>query len=262
MERLCNTRINIRRIGFCGTVGILIIIACLLDSCRTPKSSVTSQTDDTSLYTACYPWESVTFNNCKLNVSLNGKSLQMNGNIYARRDSVIYFRGVMLVEVLRGVIYRDSFAIINRLERICYKGSNDYLQRITGYPVNPDGLMLLLTADRCEATFRQMGFESAERNNKMMLYSGNMGLEINTNAETQNTESIISAGGRNKTMFRANFLRYTKVSRYKLPNMIEVSASDDKTEFKLSAEFPEILVDKHRPIQFVVPNNYKIEMMR
>ncbi len=241
---------------------LLIVVAVLSNACRTQKKPTTEEKKDSEFYETCYPAESISFNGCKLNITVGGNSLQLNGSIYARRDSAVFFRGTMLVEVVRGVVYRDSFAVINRLERICYKGSNEYLSRMAGYPVNPESLTMLLTADRCDEAYRRMGFKTVSRNDKMMLYTDNIGLEISVNPETQTTQNIISTGNRNQTSFRADYSRYVPVSRCNLPGLINVSAFDGKTAFRFSADFPEIIFNEHRSIRFDVPKGYKIKEMK
>ena len=123
---------------------------------ETTKTDETTRTGETLFYTSCYPIETISIPTCKFDVNLNNRSLTLNGNIYVDADSVCFFRGRFLVEVVRGAIYRDSFVVVNIIDRTCFMGKNDYLEKITGYPVNPQSIMRLLTADKCEDTYRKI----------------------------------------------------------------------------------------------------------
>ena len=97
---------------------------------------------------------------------------------------------------MRGAIYRDSFVVINFLERTCYTGKNDYLEKITGYPVNPQSIMRLLTADKCENTYRRINPSFK------VDYSG---FNKYPRWELPSIVNISASDGENNIRIRANF---------------------------------------------------------
>jgi hypothetical protein len=209
--------------NFRWIVFFLIALIIGANACRShKKTSVPArvETEEADFYTSCYPIESLWISSCKLDLTLGNQSYSLNGSIYIRPDSVCYFRGRMLIDVVRGAIFRDSFLVVNYVERVCYKGKNDYLQNITGYPVNPESLMLLFTADRCEKAFR---------------YSRQQ-----------------------QPRFSVAYSDYVQYPQFTLPNVVDISAHDGQNPIRIKANFQQILFNQPQQVNISVPSRYRV----
>ncbi len=246
---------------------LLLLLVASLGACRSRKPAVTETTrSSTAFYTSCYPIESITVPKCKLDITLGNKSYSLNSSIYIRPDSVCYFRGTILMEVVRGVIYKDSFVVLDRYHRICYKGSNEYLSRMIGYPVNPEILYMLFTGDRCEDIYREkFGFKvTAENNNKIVLRGQNRNfLEIEINSDNQTTGSITAYNRQqNQAGFKTSYSQYQQYQHFLLPTVFDILAKQDKSTVKINAVFQGIVFDQPQAINFSIPDGYKMITLR
>jgi len=125
-----------------------------------------------------------------------------------------------MIEAVRGAIYRDSFLVVNYIERVCYKGRNEYLQRIAGYPVNPESLMMLFTDDKCEGAFRY----SPQR----------------------------------QDIFSVAYSDYVQYPNFALPTAVDISAHDGQTPIRIKANFQQILFNQPQQVNISVPSRYKV----
>ena len=217
---------------------MLSIIICM-NACRTHKKT-TADPVEKAFYTSCYPIESLYVPSCKLDVSLGGQSLSLNGSIYIQSDSICYFSGKWLLFEIRGAIYRDSFVVVNYFQREYYRGKNDYLQKVAGYPVTPASLMALFTADRCKENFRN--------------------IEMNINAGDRTVKDItLNSGGRR---FRAVYGEYAQYPQFMLPTVFDISAHDGEKPVRIKANFREILFNQPQEVKISVPSRYKLVILK
>jgi len=207
---------------------VLFLVFISLNACRSHKKAVVSAsttTEETTFYTSCYPIESLYVPSCKLDVSFGDQSLSLNGSIYIRPDSIFYFRGRLLIDVMRGAIYRDSFIIINYVDRVCYKGKNEYLQKITGYPVNPETLLILFTADRCEKAYQ---YNSPQQ----------------------------------QAVFNVTYSDYHQYPQFNLPTGFDISAYNGEIPVRIKANFREILINQPQEVNISVPSSYEVVVLQ
>ncbi len=240
---------------------LMLLVVVGLCACRTHKPvAVTETVPESTFYTSCYPVESISIPKCKLNITEGSKSNQLSGSIYIHRDSVCYFRGVLLVEVLRGVIYRDSFAVINRIDRICFKGKNDYLSKFAGYPVNPESLFMLFTADRCEAIYTEkLGFRITAENDRKIVMESNLNLLEMNISDNHTMEHIALYGpGQKQAKFSTTYKQYNQCQQFMMPTVLDIFAHDGKNSIKINAGFQEVSFNQSQKINFSVPAGYKV----
>ncbi len=256
-------------IKFQNAIWFILVIVVGFSACRSHKYAASKETDLSTGegYTSCYPIQSITVSKCRLNIADGNKSYQINGSMYIRPDSVCYFRGTLVIEVLRGVIYADSFAIINRMERICYKGSNSYLSQLTGYPVNPEVLFKLFTADRCATVYQEkLGYRPTFTSDSLIVMQGGPTrnfFEITINPNDQTTKSIITYNRlRQQAGFKAVYNRYQLFHQFWLPTVFEISAQNGKNPITINAAFQEIQLNQPHTINFSIPAGYKIIELR
>jgi len=238
----------------------LVIIG--MSACRAHKKMPAPVLVETSFYTSCYPIESLYVPSCKLEISDGGKSFSINSSIYIHADSICYFSGKWLFFEIRGAIYRDSFMVVNYLERICYKGKNDYLKKLTGYPVNPESLMMLFTADRCEEAYRnKFNFITTGGNSHQLLMQGENRniLEMNINANNRTVENI--ALYNNRQRFSATYSSYEQYSQFVLPTVFDISANDGKQNIRIKANFQQILFNQPQKVNLSVSSRYKVVVL-
>ena len=245
-------------------IGLLFLMFGM-SACRSHKKATAPASVEGVFYTSCYPIENLYVPSCKLEISDGGKSFSFNGSIYIRADSICFFRGKWLLFEIRGAIYRDSFVVVNYLERICYKGKNNYLQKITGYPVNPESLMMLFTADRCEEAYRnKFNFTAAGSTNHQLLMQGENRslLEMNFNANDRTIENItLYNNQQRKALFRAVYGSYTQYPQFVLPTVFDISANDGEQNIRIKANFQQILFNQPQKVNMSVPSGYKIVVL-
>jgi hypothetical protein len=251
------------------TLFLLLALTCL-SACRTHQKTAALHTpnmvEETAFYTSCYPIESITVPSCKIDISIGNQSFSLTGSIYIRSDSVFYFRGRMIVEAIRGAVYRDSFVIVNILERICYKGRNDYLQRVTGYPITPESLMMLFTADRCEEVYRnRFGFTVAAGTGDRILMQGTNRsmIEMNLNANDRTMEGITFYNNlQRQPLFSAAYGNYNRYPPFVLPTVFDISAHDGGNPIRIKADFRQILFNQSQPVNINIPTRYEVVVLQ
>ena len=266
--------IKIKTFHFCliGLFFLMIGMSACWSHKRTTKKEVTKVERDshfrseTAFYTSCYPIESLYVPTCKLEISDGSNSFSLNGSVYIRADSICYFRGKwLMMEAMRGAIYRDSFVVVSYLERICYKGKNDYLQKITGYPINPETMLLLFTADRCEEAYRnKFNFTAtAGKNDQLMMQGENRSLlEMNINANDRTIENIALYNSRQRQpLFSAAYSGYEQYSQFVLPTIFDISANDGKKNIRIKAYFQQILFHQSQEVNLRVPSGYQMVLL-
>ena len=242
---------------------VLVIIS--MSACRSHKKITAIDITEGAWYTSCYPIKSLFVPSCKLEISDGNQSFSLNGSIYIRPDSVCFFRGKVVMEVMRGAVYRDSFVVVNYQERVCYKGKNDYLQKVTGYPVNPESLMLLFTADRCEEAYREkFSFTVAAGSaNKIMMQGTNRNLlEMNINANDRTIENIaLYNSQQQQPLFSATYSSYSPYRQFILPTVFDISAHDGNKPVRIKANFQQILFNQPQPVNISIPSRYRVVVM-
>ena len=206
---------------------ILIICSGITGGCRSKKALVAEeerQQEQQELPVTCYPIEIFSVPSCRLEISGSGiQSVSLSGNIFVIPDSVFFFRGRLLIDVLRGAIYNNSFVVINYLERTVYRGSNDFLQNIVGFPVNPKTLLMLLTDDECGSRF------------------------INPNSS--------------RHPFRVDYDTYRPFGEFELPTLLNISAGDGSNNFRVRADFRQIVLNVPEQFQISIPANYRVVVL-
>ena len=249
---------------------ILFALIIVGNACRSHKKltvadDIVPSQSETMFYTSCYPIESLYIPSCKLDISSGHQSFSLNGSIYIRPDSVCFFRGRLLVEVLRGVIYQDSFLVVNYIERVCYQGKNDYLQKITGYPVNPQSLMMLFTADRCEEVYRsKFNFITADRSDGKLLMQGQNRslLEMNINAKNSTVEKIALYNNRQQqALFSATYSGYEQFLQFAMPTVFNISAYDGNMPIRIKANFQQVQFNQPQKINISISSSFKVVVL-
>jgi len=250
------------------SIVLLLFIIIGMSACRSHKTATVpdiAAADETAFYTSCYPIKNLYVPSCKLEISYGNQSFSLNGSIYIRPDSVCFFRGRLLIEVLRGVIYNDSFFVVNYLERICYKGKNDYLQKVTGFPVNPESLLMLFTADRCEEAYRnKFNFiTAAGSSDKILLQGQNRSLlEMNINSNNHTIENIaLYNSSQQQPLFSAVYSNYEQYSQFTLPTVIDISAQDVNTPVRIKANIQEMLFNQPQQMNISVSSRYEVVVL-
>jgi len=251
---------------------LLSIVYCIffitgVTACRSHKKTAApdpATVEETAFFTSCYPIESLYVPSCRLEISGN-QSLSLSGSIYIQPDSVCFFRGRLVIDVMRGAIYRDSFVVVNYFERICYKGKNDYLQKITGFPVNPESLMMLFTADRCEEIYRnKFNFIIAAGSaDKILMQGQNRSLlEMNLNTGNRTVENIALYNSQQRQpLFSATYSGYERYPQFVLPTVIDISAHDGNAPFRIKANIQQILFNQPQQVNMSVSSNYKVVVL-
>ena len=244
---------------------VLYLFVIGINACRSHKKTTLSiPVDETAFYTSCYPIKSIYVPSCKLEISVGNKPYSLNGSVYIQQDSVCYFRGRWVVEAVRGAIYHDSFIVVNYLERICYKGRNDYLQKITGYPVSPESLLMLFTADRCEDAYRnKFSFITTPADSKdriLMQGKDRSLLEMNLNADHRVETISLYNSRQRQAVFSARYSDYHQYRQFTLPSGFDISAYDGNNPIHIKADFREIIFNQ--PQRVHIPSRYEVVILQ
>ena len=245
---------------------VVLFLMFGMSACRSHKKVTVVERDlETVVYTSCYPIESLYVPSCKLELSYGNQSFPLNGSIYIRPDSICYFSGKWLFFEMRGAIYRDSFVVVSYFERVCYKDNNDYLQKVTGFPVNPESLLLLFTADRCEETYRnKFNFITATGSADKILMQGadRSLLEMNINANDHTIKNIaLYNSGQRQAFFSAAYSNYTPYPQFVMPTVFDFAAHDDRNPVRVKATFQQIMFNQPQKVDISVPSRYQVVVL-
>jgi len=255
---------NCKTLKYCVFIFIFLAIAAGINGCRPQRKATATDAAAVTFYNQCFPIESFFAPSCRLELSMGGQTFSLNGSIYIRPDSVFYFRGrMMLFDVVRGAIYKDSFVVVNYIERVYYTGKNEFLQKTTGFPVNPESLMMLFTADRCEETYRnKLNFviTAGSRADRILMYDPNRNaLEITINSDVQTIENITLSNNRQRQpLFSAIYSNYDQFEKFKLPASLNITAHDGVNPIRIIANFQQIQLNQPQQINISIPSNYQM----
>ena len=245
---------------------LTLILMIGMSACRSNKKATGVERDlEAVFYTSCYPIETLYVPSCKLEITFGNQSFSPNSSIYIRPDSIYYFSGRWLLFEIRGAIYRDTFVVVSYFDRVCYKGNNDYLQKVTGFPVNPESLLMLFTADRCEETYRnKFNFITAAGSaNKITMQGSNRSLlEMNINANDHTLENIaLYNSGQRQASFSAAYSRYTQYPQFVMPTVFDFAAHNDNIPARIKATFQQILFNQPQKVGISVPSGYRVVVL-
>ena len=246
-------------------VTVLLLLTISISACRSQRNvSGNEQNIGTGFITSCYPIENFFVPASRLELSMGDQSFSLNGSIYIQPDSIFYFRGRLLLAEVRGVIYRDNFIVVSYLERIIYRGNNDFLQRLMGFRVSPESLMALFTADRCEEVFDSaLGFTVDTKNNDRITMEGDnfSFLEMFINTSNGTIENITIETFSHQ-LYNVDYSGYNNFGLYNLPTVIDISANDgSRSIFKMTANFQQIALNQQEDINMNIPSNYRVVVL-
>jgi len=250
-------------VRYCALALILLAVASI-NGCRSQR--ITPAADATS-NNQCFTIESFSVPSCRLELSVGGQSFSLNGSIYIRPDSVFYFRGrLLLIDAVRGAIYRDSFVVVSYLDRVYYTGKNEFLQKITGFPVNPESLMLLFTADRCEKLYRDkfnFAIMPGSRADRILMQDPDRNLiEMIINQDEQTVENIAMYSNQiRQPLFSAAYGGYDQHEQFKLPTSINITAHDDTTPIRIRANFQQIQLNQSQQLNINIPSSFEMVVL-
>jgi hypothetical protein len=240
-----------RRIG----QGLLLGLAVALAACHGGKNAVVSQASADSLAT-CYPIRSLTAAKCRWEISEGANSYRLTGSLYLKPDSICYFRGSMMVEVFRGVVKQDSFLLINRVDRICYSGSNSFLSRLLGFPVSPQMLYLLFTADACEERYRSLGFHLTRAADRLTLAQPACRLEARLSDRRLSHIDLHGA-----TTGTVDYAQFQPFGKFMLPAETNLSISRKQGVATIKTIMQDVILDREMPVNMQIPQGYmQVEM--
>jgi hypothetical protein len=139
---------------------------------------------------------------------------------------------------------------------------NEYLQKITGYPVNPQSLMMLFTADRCEDAWRnKFNFTiAAESNDRILMQGENRSLlEMSLNAKNRTVQEMVMYNSRQQQpAFSAAYSGYDPYPPFVLPTVFDISAHVAENPIRIKAVFREILFNQPQQVNISVPSKYNV----
>ena len=208
---------------------VVLIVIFSVSSCKSKRVVVVEEKqeekqEETDMFASCYQIDNFSVTSCRLEVSgSNIQSVSLSGSIFIIPDSIFFFRGRLLIDVVRGIIYRDSFVVVNYLERTVFKGKNEFLENMVGFQVNPKSLLMLLTDDDCWNKY---------------FYDNRRGQR-----------------------FRVDYDAYRQYSQFELPTVINISANDGRNNFRVRADFRQLTLDTHEDIHLNVPANYRVVVL-
>ena len=244
---------------------ISLVFILGVSACRSHKTTISTIPIKGFIYSSCYPIENLYAPSSKIEIYDGAQSLSINGSIYIQSDSVVYFSGTWLLFQVRGIIYRDSFVVVDYWNRVCYTGKNNYLRKITGFPINPETLMILFTADRCEESYRnKFNFNAiAGGSDKMVIQSENRSLlEMNYN-DNEYIENIILYNSQSQqVLFSMIYDGYNQHGQFVLPTVFDISAHNGNNPIRIKANFKNVLLNQPQRINMIVPATYKLIILQ
>jgi len=251
---------NVKNKILCLSVFLVIFLG--YNACRSQKRATASASAESAFLQSCYLIESLYVPSCRMEIFYGNQRYSLSGSIYVQSDSVCFFRGRLLVEIVRGAIYRDSFIVVNYLERTYYKGKNTFLENITGFPINPESLMMLFTADRCEEVYRdRFQFVAGNKSqDKITMHGASRSLlEIILNPEDKTVEDIsLYNAQQRQPLFNAAYSQYRQFDQFALPTLLEIFAQGG---FRIKADLQQIVLNQQQQFSINIPSNYRLEIL-
>lgn len=194
----------------------------------------------------------------KINTKIAGKSLNFNTDIRMLKDSIIWVSAIanfpIKIEAGRALITRDSVKALDKLNKIYYAKTIDYLQELIGYPLSFDALQKLL-----------LGQPFATQNALPQIDTDEGGYFILKATENNLTETVI-VNPNDYTIKNINIndsvnlkrisitqSDYDEVDKHLFPFLREVVAADVSANIKVN----NVEVDEALSMPFKVSHRYK-----
>lgn len=235
--------------------GLICCLGMLLPGCKTQRQIGIEEPLQPTL--ECLAMPPLEARGCAITVGTASGSLSANGDIYLDGDSLVYFRATFLVELARGLITRDSFALINRLERSYILEPLPRLNALMPFPLSSGLPYQLLSGSPClESWLLGQASQQISEGDSTRISLRNGG-EATIRKQGRQLTSLKFSTGNASAMI--TYDRYRASSKGTLlPTRIYIKAqSETGKALDITLEIGQWVEGIKKPVNFAIPSGYK-----
>ncbi len=207
---------------------------------------------------ACYPQRTLSVSGGNLNYSDSKKSLAASYQLFLDKEEACYFQAsVLFIEAARGLVTRDSFFLLNRLERTCMQGSLADLEQSFGIKASPKILFTLFSGNFCPDAIVETGLKPVVSTTDLVRYTSPMQyqLTVSRRSGTNCMEQMLITDQRGRTVVQADFSNFHVVDGCEVPAQIRITQPEQHREISIRCN--NFAFGTQKEINFAVPANYK-----
>ncbi len=211
--------------------------------------------------------EYTTFNVPKATFTLVQKqnSVDVNGTIRIRKDSIIIlsFQPFLGLEVARAGITKNSFTLIDRINKRYFKADFDSLKAETGVNINYNIFQSIFTNalfvfDDSEQ-ITGSSFKEVQVGDLALLQinKGGINQEFNVDEKRQVLSGRVFADDEPYSI-GWNYLHFMSLENgYFFPHLVKIIVSDGKSRNQMDISYNKVELNKNLNFQFSVPSSYR-----
>ena len=206
----------------------------------------------------CYTQRSLSISGGNLSYADSKKSLSANFQLFLDKEDACYFQAsVLFIEAARGLVTRDSFFLLNRLERTCMQGSLADVERSFGIKASPKILFTLFSGNFCPETFTEAGLRPVVSTTDLIRYTSPMQYQVTVSRHpgSNNMEQLLITDRNGGTVIQAGFDNFHAVDECNVPAQIRITQPGQRREIGIRCN--NFAFNTQKEINFAVPANYK-----
>ena len=233
-------------------IGLALVLAVCSRRTAAPGVSVLPSGED------CYTQRTLSVSGGNLNYSDSKKSLAASYQLFLDKEEACYFQAsVLFIEAARGLVTRDSFFLLNRLERTCMQGALADVERSFGIKASPKMLFTLFSGNFCPDAFAEAGLRPVVSTNDLVRYTSPMQYQVTVarRAGSNNMEQLLITDQRGSTVIQADFSSFHAVDGGEVPAQIRITQPEQHREIGIRCN--NFAFGTQKEINFAVPANYK-----
>ncbi|MFT5722964.1 MAG: hypothetical protein ACI9JN_000069 [Bacteroidia bacterium] len=193
----------------------------------------------------------------KANYTTGQNSTGFAMNVKMQKDSFVWVRVSVLIEVARAYITPDSFTVLDRINRKYYEGTIADLKQFTGQELSLSQLQDLFVANPLYAVELFRSSNDDLRNDHLQHQASGIinRIQLSGCFRSKITE-FSSPTNENKVKIEyANFTKEKGVGY--IPSMVNVDAEGNGKKYNLVMEYTSVSTTPFEPIRFKVPSKYE-----
>lgn len=256
---------------------IQILLILIVSACSgTKKTTVSTATINKNIVINNVKANDLNYNvistKYKATVFINKSKNSFSGNLKIANDSLIWITvsPLLNIEVVRGIISKDSVFMINRFNREYYEESinqivkNDslpFIKVIQNVLIGNLGDILFnkselinLNSESCQLIFTEPTLSNFD-NNINSKYVKGLKCTADVNLNRNKVQSFNYKIDEN-TFVKAKYNKFINVSGKLIPSVVEIDFQSTKTNFKGTFEYSNIQVNQNESFSFVIPKSY------
>ena len=241
---------------------LILFLLCLLASCKMRRIPSVIVSDEPSSSFYCMPYQSITVKKAKISFEADKQQMSGMASFYIRRDSLFFFTlSAVGMEAARGVLYPDSFKMINRFEKSYYYLPASGFASFLGVPLSPGLFNMFFYGRVCNSWLEDVGYIREKKSAKQILYSYNnaMSLEIITSGEGDFFTELIFENQEDGRVCKIFYDSFDVFNDIILPSSFVITVTDgfENELLRLRIQVQEVSFNENRRILLSKPKSYE-----